>query len=322
MKSVPVKSLLLLFKIALMMVSLFVIYNRVTIKENIADFIADTQLLTQSKSVFLLLILIVLMFINWFSEALKWKYLIDKIYSIKISEAWWAVLSGVTVSFFTPNRIGEFAGRILHLPEGIRLKATLITFIGNAAQLLCTLVFGITALLFCLPNFFELSTLTIALVSASLSLFSGLLLLLYFRINLLETFLQKFNWLQKFALQTSAFNEYSKADLGLVLLLSAFRYVIFTTQFVIMLWLFDSTINFYNLYKAVAIVYLVITIVPTIAFSELAIRGSVAVSVISLFGGNSLHILEASFLLWLINLVLPAVAGSLTLLTLKFSNND
>ena len=89
-----------------------------------------------------------------------------------------------------------------------------------------------------------------------------------------------------------------------------------------MLYLFDNTIQFFQFYTAVAIVFLIITIVPTIALTELAIRGSVAVAVIGLFGGNSLHILEASFLLWLINLVLPAIAGSFTLLTLKLSKQE
>ncbi len=305
-----------------MLVSLYVIYNRVIVKENIADFIRDTQLLGQTKSIFLLVILMLLMVANWFTEAIKWKYLISKIYSLNILAAWSAVLSGVTVSFFTPNRMGEFAGRILHLPQGIRLQATLLTFIGNTAQLLCTLVFGSMAMLFCMPMFFELGAMPFLLVSITGVFISGLCVFLYFRIGLLARFLQKFKWLQKFEIQTNAFQHYSKKNLAIVLLLSVFRYLIFTTQFVLMLWLFDATLNFYNMYLAVAIVFFFITIVPTIAFSELAIRGSVAVSVIGLFGGDSLHILEASFLLWFINLVLPSIAGSLTLLTLKFSNNN
>ena len=322
MKSETGKWLLMLFKIALMLVSLYFIYNRVINKENSAAFIADTQIFTQLHSLYMLLILVVLMVINWFTEAIKWKYLIAKIYNLSIAAAWSAVLSGVTVSFFTPNRMGEFAGRILHLPQGIRLPATLLTFIGNTAQLLCTLVFGILAVMLCLPKFFELGAMPFLLVSATLASISVAMVFLYFRIGLLARIFQKYQWLHKLAEATSVFKAHTGRNLGMVLLLSALRYVIFASQFVLMLWLFDNTLHIAQMYMAVCIVFLMMTLLPTIAFSELAVRGSVAVSIIGLFGGNSLHILEASFLLWMLNLVLPAIAGSVTLLTLKFSKNN
>lgn len=322
MKSASVKILLLFIKILLMLFSLIVIYRQVIIKENLTDFIKDTLLLSQTKSFYLLLVVLLLMLINWYIEVYKWWYLISRIYPLSIPAACSAVLSGITISFFTPNRTGEFAGRVMHLPEGIRIKGTLITFIGNAAQLLTTIIFGSTAFAFCFQLFFELSTFQNTLLVILTFAVNFILLILYFKIGLFDSILQKIKWFRPFVLQTHVIKEYKTNMLAYVLLQSAIRYLIFTTQFILMLYLFDNTIEFVHFYAAVAIVFLIITVVPTIALTELAIRGSVAVTVISLFGGNSLHILEATFLLWIINLVLPAIVGSFTLLTLKLSKQD
>lgn len=305
-----------------MIISLIVIYHQVIVKENLTDFITDTQLLSQTKSLYLLIVVLLLMLINWYIEAYKWRYLTNRIYPLNMAAAWSAVLSGVTVSFFTPNRMGEFAGRVMHLPEGIRIKGTLITFIGNAAQLLTTIVFGSTAFALCFQLFFELSTFQNVLLVVLTFTVNVILLILYFKIGLFDSILQKIKWFRPIVFQTHVIKEYKTNELAYVLLLSAIRYFIFTTQFILMLYLFDNTIEFVHFYAAVAIVFLIITVVPTIALTELAIRGSVAVAVISLFGGNSLHILEASFLLWIINLVLPAIVGSFTLLTIKLSKQD
>ena len=53
-----------------------------------------------------------MMFLNWLVEALKWRYMISKIENISIMTAYRAVLTGITVSTFTPNRIGEYGGRV------------------------------------------------------------------------------------------------------------------------------------------------------------------------------------------------------------------
>jgi hypothetical protein len=64
--------------------------------------------------------------------------------------------------------------------------------------------------------------------------------------------------------------------------------------------------------------FLVMAIVPTFAIAELGIRGKVSVAIAGLFTGNSLAIIAGTAGMWLLNLVLPALAGSLFLLTIKF----
>ena len=96
-----------------------------------------------------------MMFVNWFLEALKWRFLISKIEKVSILRSLRAVFSGITVSAFTPNRIGEYGGRIFCLEKADRIKGALITVIGSMAQLITTIIFGLIGLLYLpslLPN--------------------------------------------------------------------------------------------------------------------------------------------------------------------------
>lgn len=313
----------MLLKITLMVISLFVIYKQVIFKENFNDVVRDAKhLATDKNSILLLISTVVLMIFNWGIESLKWKFIVSKISPVTFIQAFNAVLSGVTISFFTPNRLGEFAGRVLHMPEESRIKATLATFIGNTAQLIATVIFGTLATTFSLEAFFELNHQLIFVINISILVIDVFLIVLFFRVSKLDSTLQKIKWMNKFALQTHAFAEYSKFELLKMLILSGIRYMIFATQYVILLKMLNVGGYWFNLYIPVAIVFLTITIVPTIALTELTVRGSVAVSIISLFSNNTLGILEASFLIWFINLVIPAIAGSFTLLSLKLSKFD
>ena len=68
------------------------------------------------------------------------------------------------------------------------------------------------------------------------------------------------------------------------------------------------------------------TMIPTIAITELGIRGSVALFLIGIYFGNpldmpdhiNLGIVAASTALWIINLALPALTGTIFVFNLKF----
>ena len=59
---------------------------------------------------------------------------------------------------------------------------------------------------------------------------------------------------------------------------------------------------------------------PTIALSELGIREGVSIAVLSGISDNTLGIISASFTLWIINIAIPALFGSLVLLQLKYQS--
>ena len=80
------------------------------------------------------------MLINWSIEALKWKISIRHIQRISFLRSFRAVLSGVSFSVNTPNRIGEYLGRVLYIEEGHRLQAISLTIVCSMSQLIITLL--------------------------------------------------------------------------------------------------------------------------------------------------------------------------------------
>ena len=58
---------------------------------------------------------IVMVFINWGLEARKWQVLLEPIQKMSFIRAFKSVLGGLALSLNTPNRMGEYGGRILYV---------------------------------------------------------------------------------------------------------------------------------------------------------------------------------------------------------------
>ena len=74
-------------------------------------------------------------------------------------------------------------------------------------------------------------------------------------------------------------------------------------------------------YAGIATIYLLQTIVPLPAIAGLLVRGSLAVFVWSSFGANEISSLAASFVLWIINLILPALIGTFSLFSVNITKS-
>ena len=145
-----------------------------------------------------------------------------------------------------------------------------------------------------------------------------LLLLLFHNISVISNLMDKFNWLSKYKKYKEIFSYYNAQELMMVFLLSIFRYAIFTTQFFILLKLFAVDISYFDAIVLSMVMLFTISVIPTIAISEIGVRGSVALYLFSLVSANAIGILSATFLLWVINLLLPAIIGTFFVFTFKF----
>ena len=93
-------------------------------------------------------LVIFLMFVNWGIEAIKWQLLIKHIQQFSFFRSFKSVLSGCSVTMLTPNRVGEYGGRILYVKEDNRIKAISLTIVGSISQLLVTMIMGCFGLFF------------------------------------------------------------------------------------------------------------------------------------------------------------------------------
>jgi uncharacterized membrane protein YbhN (UPF0104 family) len=279
-----------------------------------------------------LLLVFVLMFFNWGIESLKWNFLIRKIEKISFIKSFKAVLSGVTVSTFTPNRVGEFFGRVFVLEKANHWEGIFITVIGSMSQLLITIVMGLISIILFIPQYIKIEEyfpiyFYYGFVFIAIALII-LLLFLFFNISLLTSLVNKlkFKGSGKIKKYIKVFSAYSSNELFKVLLLSFVRYSIFTIQFYLLFLFFHVDIPFIDGMMLISLIFFIMTAIPTIALSELGVRGSTAIAVIGLYFGKfntlsddiELFIMASATTLWLINLVIPALMGSLFIFNLKF----
>ncbi|MGD9993030.1 MAG: lysylphosphatidylglycerol synthase domain-containing protein [Salinivirgaceae bacterium] len=262
-----------------------------------------------------------LVFVNWGLESVKWKLLMNSIAPISWNKAIGSVLAGVSVSIFTPNRVGEFGGRIFFLEKETRVQGVGATLVGNLAQLLTTLIIGFIGLI---PFWSLLDTTSSFPLSGTTLFFISLVvivlgLIVYFSVHRLEPLFIKLKWTQQKMHYFKFLAAYKKQLLLTVFGLSALRYLVFSIQFFLLLKL--NGINLTPTVTALAIsqIYLILTLVPTFALSEVGVRSSVAVLVLGVFTPLSGAVIVASVSLWIINLAFPALMGTLFLTKQRIS---
>lgn len=268
----------------------------------------DAKLLT--------IIVFILMFINWSVEAIRWNSLLRKVEYVSFIDALKATFSGITFALFTPNRVGEYAGRVLFINTVSRWRILIVTTIGIYAQLLSTIFFGTLGLAYVMlvsgvlsSTFYVEWTVIILLIISAILLF-----ILYFNISLIENLLERFSFLSKAKLYLKVLLHYSSKELFNVLSLSMLRYMVFTLQYLLLLKIFNIQIPLMEGIALIATIFLVQTIIPSIAIAEVGIRGNVALFFLTPYSGNQLGIVSAAWGLWLINLVIPAVIGMILIL--------
>ena len=311
----------LFIKVAIAFVALWFIYQEVQVKDQETDLSFGIDFLLATDQLPYLLGLVLLMLVNWTLEAYKWKTLIQHIEQISMLKSLKAIFSGITIAIFTPNRIGEYGGRIFHLQKADRIDATLLTIVGSYAQLVVTLATGITASIFFIPNHVGIGPLTpiqFNLIGLLMFGVAAFLVVLFLNTRLLTNIIKRSPVPKKYHHYAEVFQYHSTGTLWRVFLASLGRYMIFTFQFFLLLRIFDVAVNYADAMMMISMTYFVMTAVPTIAITELVTRGAVATKFLEILSPNVSGIVSASSMLWLINLAVPALIGVIFIFQLKF----
>lgn len=269
-------------------------------------------------------IVLLLMLVNWGIEARKWQVLVQHVQHFSFIKAFKSVLSGCSITMLTPNRIGEYGGRILYVEEGNRIKAISLTIVGSISQLLVTLIMGCAGLVF-LRYFSQNSagsTVVLpeiwwnALIWLSVTI-TLVLSLFYLRIGWLVRMMEKVPALQKVVTHIKVLDEFDNIQLIRVFTLSFGRYVVFVLQYILLLQVMQVELGYMLSFWLITVFYLVLAVAPTIGFIELPVRVSACWALMKYYTVNELGVGTTALGIWLINLVLPAVIGSLLILSIK-----
>ncbi len=265
-------------------------------------------------------LVVALMLLNWGLEARKWRLLLMDVERLTGTRSFAATLAGCGVSLITPNRTGEFLGRVLFVRPGSRIAAASLTVLGNISQVLVTLVMGSLAfaLLLLLDRPLPLAGgwLLGALITASL-IFSLIAAVLFLRPGLLRQVLDVIPILRRHHDRFRVLGEVPPSRLLAALVLSVLRYGVFAVQFLILLGVFGSAAGTADAVLAVPAIFLLTTLVPTVMLTELGVRMSAAHLILQPLGDAGPTAVLATSALWTINVLLPAVIGSVILLVAR-----
>jgi hypothetical protein len=300
------------------------IYRQVIHQPNWKNSLQQMETAIRGPQQWKLWLVLLLMPVNWGIEARKWQLALRPVGGIAYKDAFRAIFTGTTMACFTPNRMGEYLGRILYVKEGRRIKAISLTMACSIAQLMVTLVIGGIGIVYLrsaspsavtwLPHYRLGLTVLLCIVAVLLAS----LTFIYCRLPLVASFLLRVPGIRRYSTYLKVLENFDATILLRILFLSFARYIVFIVQYSLVFPVFGVSMGFWQVWGGMSVVFLVMAIVPTLTFlTELGLRWEASIQVLELFSTNVLGIFATSFAIWLINLIIPALIGSLLIVSIK-----
>ena len=305
-----------LLKISLVVLSFYYIHKKL-VQSSKLDFYDFVDFLNKTDLFWLktLIFLIILSFFNWFFEILKWQTLVSSVRLISFKRAIEQCLGSITISLFTPNRIGEYGAKALYFEKTLRKRIVFLNLINNLIQMAITLFFGFIGIIL-FANKYNLKVNSNTFVFLLIGI--GIILIVIFILKKTTNQVKGFS-LNKLKM---AFASIQREHIVLGFMFSLIRYFIFSFQFFYLLTCFNVDLNYINAMIIITSMYFLASVIPTISFFDVAIKGSIAVYLFSLISVNEMIILSIVTMMWILNFVLPSIVGSYFVLSYKYPTNN
>jgi len=303
MISIPHKAkqfLVLLVKLLIVGGAFYFIYNQLANNDKL-DWQKFLILFHKNQSVAGISFILLLSVLNRLFEIMKWKFLVSYLRPISLGEATKQVLAGLTAGLFTPNGVGEYAGKALYFEQKKTKKIIFLNLICNGIQMIITIFFGTIGLWVLGYNFWVLTIIGICLLFIGLSFLTKSIKIKGYSIEKLLT----------------KINEIPKKIHRKNMLLAVGRYLVFSHQYYFLFLAFDVDLPYLTLMASIATVYFLASSLPSFQFLDFAVKGSVALFFFEKLGVNEWVVVFIATLMWFLNVVLPVVIGSYFVLKFK-----
>lgn len=297
------------FKVLIVAALLYILYREIGGQERLNDLWQQLCYRLGESSKWWLLPAVLLMPVNWWLESWKWQRLLRPFWPIKPWQAFKAVASGITLSLFTPNRVGDYGGRILAVPARHNWHAVIATLAGNVAQLLALFTGGLLGALYYLEVQGGLPRLLISSFWWVLFGGIGVTYLFYFNLHWLTLLLRTLPVPRKWLKPILMIRRFNRLQLAEALLLAFARYSVYCLQYYLMVRFFGIAAPLIGALSGIATIFLFQATVPLPPVAALLARGEAALLVWAPFSANELSILGATFGLFILNLAFPALLG-------------
>lgn len=298
--------ILLTLKILIFLLMSWLIVNRLFLQQDFKEQFNFFKQNIGAGNAYLFVLAILLMPVNWGLETYKWKVLLRSNASgIQLVQS---IVAGITAGFVTPGRTGEFIGRVLFLNDGDNSKVFYLSFIGGTAQTAASLVIAIPFIYLWKQNAFIVEAITGC---------ATVYLLFYFRFDLVNRWLSSSSILQRYSLLIKHEDLPAVKTQVFVLLLSMLRFTVYLLQYVLLLSFFGIGPECLPLFTHSVVYLLAQSFSPLMPLLDVSYRGATALYVFKDISSNTIAILTAVMVVWIVNLVIPALVGYLFILRKK-----
>ena len=274
----------------------------------------DTDTLWQTGPQFYLWVTIMLIPINLALEAGKWQMLAGSAQKLSYKDAFLSYLAGIAFSIVTPNRIGEYPGRLLFLKRRNTFRLVSVSILGAVSQMLTLFIYGCAGLIYT-NLYYPGITQFIILISCVVVTFG--IAVVYWRFEKWSPYIEKIKWLRRYGIYGKLLKRFGSKEQLTILSISLIRFAIYTAQYLFLLQWMNVIIPPWEGFFMSALFFWVIAVIPSITLVELGERGAVGLYLFHHFSENTVGILTATVGIWCINLILPSVIGSILLFRMR-----
>jgi hypothetical protein len=236
---------------------------------------------------------LVLVPLNWYLEFQKWREQLTFL-NLPKTQSIQSFAAGMVSEFIIPGIPTNFIGRILFFDSTVRLALAGWTQITNAIQFLVTVLCGVVAIL-------VLGKGSLVTLGFLLGIF-GVIPMIWMIPAVRITIRKRFPALFLGEIKPRKIVDYL-LQIGI---LSIFRMIVFSLQFVLLLYLFGIPISF-ELVWWIWLSYLSVTVTPSLFLGKLFVRETVTVAIFQMGNYATAPVLLATFSIWLFNGLIPTI---------------
>lgn len=196
--------------------------------------------------------------------------------------------------------------------------------VGNFAQLMVLWTAGAAGAVWFFQHFTGMEPYLLSAFELACSVGLGVMFFTYFNIDKGIPLARKIPYLshvKHWVKDIKVLRDFTRTELAEILAWAWLRYAIYATQYYFLLRFFDIGADAVSAFFCIGAIFLLQTSVPLPPIIGLMARGNVAIHVWSLFGANEINILAATFGLWIINLILPALCGAFFIFSINISKS-
>lgn len=304
------KYLNLFIKILIVALTMYFVVEKVSNQKNLKSFEALLQELDTTTIWATMTAVVVLMLLNWFLEVVKWRYLSRRLEPLSYWHAIKSVFCGLTWAIFTPNRIGEYGGRVMVLKPRNRARGAVAMGVGLLAQLVLTSVFGAFSIAWFVHTFLSAPWSVKLSVWILAGIYALAFLVLYFNVQWIDQLVKKVRFLERIKPFFSILKDFTSKELAYVLGISAARFAIFTSQYIMLMMVILPPLPFVSMVLMIFILFFVQSAVPSLDIFDFSVRSFVASHLYAYITTEEIAVMAIVSCVWFVNLILPAIMGA------------